>query len=197
MKVDKPENELSIKNFAQEDYVPDFDEPQRPKEEDFPVNWDEEFNEKLKEYNQNITNLNPKYSKLVPRQKVLVRVFTKELEVTESGIYIPNIERVPIPTQSGFGSIGEVESPYPYATKAVVVAVPAFMQDLKPGMVVQLGEAPTKGVPMGGGSGAAIVIPKNYTHYEYNQAAPPTDPENEHYGYLLVDSRDIEIILEQ
>lgn len=192
-----PVRDLSMKSFASsnEDLTPVFDEEINEKENDFPLSWDIEFNEILKKYNENILNPNPLYNSLVTRNKVLVRVFVNELTITPDGIVIPNTQRVVLPTKAGYGSIGTVESPYPYSSKAVIIAVPKYIEDLVPGMIVQLSEEPTRAVPMGGGNEAAITIPNKFTHYSYKSQEPPIDPMNPHYGYLLVDARFIDIIL--
>ena len=160
-KKETPVRDLSMKSFASnEDLTPVFDEEIHEKENDFPLTWDLEFNEILKQYNENILNPNPLYNSLVTRNKVLVRVFVNELTITPDGIVIPNTQRVVIPTKAGYGTVGTIESPYPYSTKAVVIAVPKYIEDLVPGMIVQLSEEPTRAVPMGGGNEAAITIPK-------------------------------------
>lgn len=196
MNYDKPASELSMKNFANEGLEPHFQEDEySAAEEDFPIVWDEKFNNKLKAYNKTVTELDPLYSTLSPRSKILVRVFTKELVETKDGVIIPNTQRVPIQTQAGHGTLGEVENPWTYSTKAVVVGVPEFIKDLQPGDLVQLGEEPTRGVPLGAGHGAMIVIPNAYTHYDCKEMSPPVEPDDQHYGYLLVESRFIEMKL--
>lgn len=193
--MDTPTQDLSIKKFAQDTTLePVFeDDTYTAKEENF--DWDMNFSKDLITYNSNITTLDPLYSTLVPRGKVLVRVFTKELTVTSEGLVLPNMQRVPMPTKAGFGTLGEVDNPYVYDTKAIVVAVPEYVKDLTPGMLIQMGESPTQGVPLGAGEGAMIVIPNAFTHYTYKETSPPVDPKDPHYGYLLVDSRFIEMIL--
>ncbi len=193
-----PIKDLSMKSFAQnEELEPIFEDDMQPREneEDFPIAWDAKFNDTLKEYNEKITELNPLYSSLVPRHKVLVRIFAKELTITPDGLVLPNTQRVSIPTKAGYGTIGEVENPYPYSRKAVVVAVPEYVKDLTPGMLVQLGEDQTRGMAIGAGAGAVITIPNCFTHHSFTENEPPIDPMNPHYGYLLVDSRFIEMIL--
>lgn len=196
-KKETPVRDLSMKSFAaNEDLSPVFeDEDISIKDDDFPLSWDLEFNEILKKYNENIIDSSSIYNSLVPRNKVLVRVFVKELTITPDGIVIPNTQRVAVPTKAGYGTIGEVESPYPYSTKAVIIGVPKYIEDLTPGMIIQLSEQPTMAIPIGGGNGAMITIPNKFTHYSYEGFEPPIDPMNPHYGYLLVDSRFIDVII--
>jgi len=38
-------------------------------------------------------------------------------------------------------------------------------------------------------------LPSGFTHPQYNIEMPPTDISDQHFGYLLVDEREIEIVV--
>jgi hypothetical protein len=146
------------------------------------------------DYNTNVINLDPSYTSLKPINKLLVRVFLKEIKVTESGLIIPNTEMVKRPTHSGYGSIDEVESPFPYSQKAVVVAVPPFVKDIEPGDIVYLNTKPIKPEVVGTGQEAMITIPNAFIHPELGSELT-TDFNSPLYGYLKINYTDIDFKL--
>jgi hypothetical protein len=155
-------------------------------------NYDEAFNEALKVYNQSITTLDPDYTNLYPIRDVLLRVFVNEPEVTESGLIISQKEIVPIPTRNGQASWAEVESPYPYSTKAIVVAVNKN-SELVPGDIVYLQNRQVQAAVIGTSNEATITIKNAFVHPDLKAQIPPKDPSNKHYGYLLLPEYDIKI----
>lgn len=171
-------------------------------ETDFNFN-DQENASKLVNYNANIETLDEAYSSLKPISDVIVRVFVKELEQTEGGLYKPHMQTVMIPTQSGIGHLEEVESPWAYSRKAIIVAAPKSLQEenqyrtsLAAGTIVILANNPVQSRPMGGGRDAALSIPKAFTHPDLVASDMiPTEADNRHYGYLLVSPMDIKIIM--
>lgn len=161
----------------------------------------------IKKYNQEIKNLNPLYSNMIPVTKVLVRCFHIETERTESGLIVtPTKALVKLPTRAGVGFKGTAESPYLYTRKAVIVSVPErYMNDengkIKPGVIVQLENPALQAIPTGrnstGGEEFDIDMPNAFTHYSYQGITPPIDPEDDHFGYLLVSVTDIQMILDE
>lgn len=145
------------------------------------------------QYNANIKNLDELYSSITPFSKILVRVYLLEPSRSEGGLLTPYRQKLPVPTNVGVGSMMELESPYPYDGKAVVVAVPQHNTFLKPGDVIQLEIAPVR--LSGVGQNATIQIPNGYLHPDANTTIVPTNPDNRHYGYLLVPSHEISVKL--
>jgi hypothetical protein len=145
-------------------------------------------------YNNNIRNLDSTYMNVKPLNKVLVRVFLLEPSKTEGGLLIPQKQVLPVPTNSGVGSLMEIESPYPYSNKAIVVSTPSATS-LKVGDIVQLESAPVR--IAGSGHNASVVVPNGYMHPNANTIILPTDPSNMHYGYLLVPSFDIMAVINE
>lgn len=146
------------------------------------------------DYNSTVTTLDTQFTSLKPINKLLVRVFLKEIKVTESGLIIPNTEMVKRPTHSGYGSIDEVESPFPYSQKAVVVAVPPFVKDIEPGDIIYLNNRPVKPEVVGTGQEAMITIPNAFIHPELGTELT-TDFTNPSYGYLKINYTDIDFKL--
>lgn len=159
------------------------------------VRFDENLDKSIKEYNKNITKLDSRFTSLIPMNKILVRVFLKELKKNESGLYIPQVEFVRSKTHAGVGYIGEVESPFPYSKQAVVVSVPDNnATSLVPGDIVLLNSKPVKAEPSGSGNEARIIIASAFTHPDLGDEVP-TNPADDNYGYLLIQSFDIDFKL--
>lgn len=195
----KPAKKITMNDLHNQhvkDSVPLTDHDKIPEEDplsDF--KFDDDLERKLVEYNASISTLDPDYLQLIPRNDVLVRVFVKELEKTEAGLYLPNKAQVQVPTRSGVGIIGEMESPYPYSQKAVVVSVPPYITDLKAGDVVILASPTVLGTPVGQGDDAMITVRYGFTHPDfYSERHLPADPSNKNYGYLAVPSTEIKFI---
>ena len=148
----------------------------------------------IKDYNANITNLNPLYTSLEPLTGILVRVFLLEPIIKENGFLVPQKQIISIPTNQGTGSLHEMETPYPYSQKAVVVATNK-MTTLNVGDIVQLSNNPVRGSVEGAGRNASIVIPSGYIHADAGTIIIPTDARDEHYGYLLVSPHEISVRL--
>jgi len=161
--------------------------------------FDTDFNDKLKEYNTRVTNLDKDYTALKPRFDVLVRVFVKPME-TKDGVLIPNTIPVMAPTNSKQGYIGAIEPKHPYSQKAIVISVPEEVTDLKVGDTVYLASSPVKAQAFGKGDNAHLMIPNQFIHPDAAGDYPidepvPVNPEDKNYGYLLVKPFDIKIKL--
>jgi len=156
----------------------------------------QEFDDAIHAFNDRNYTLDPDYTSIRARSKVLVRVFLKPLEKDENGIILPNLEQVGIPTNNGVSYVGEMESPFPYTQRAVVVSVPKFIEDINVGDTVLLSRKPTVGRATGRGDNATIQIPQAFLHpLKYKSNYPPINPENPAYGYLSVGSQEIEYVL--
>jgi hypothetical protein len=155
---------------------------------------DLEMERKYKEYNESIKELDPMYSNLIPVSKILVRCYVMEYTRTEGGLLIKPIVTIPVPTQNGIGKIGDVETPFPYQTKAIVIAAPKRYEETYPvGATVQLSSSPIKAVSRGKDSG--IDLPYAFTHASYPYPGVPANVEDRHYGYLLVPPMEIDVIM--
>lgn len=152
----------------------------------------------VKEYNENVTKLNPLYTALIPTNRIIVRCFHIETYRTEGGLIIEPKIKIPVPTQNGYGMIGEISSPYAYQKLAVVVAIPESLRrnesnKLVPGALVQLASNPLKGRKAG--KEFDVDLPYGFTHYTYPEVLPPSNLKSEHYGYLLIPGSEIQVII--
>lgn len=161
---------------------------------------DLEQEKKIKEYNERILTLDPLYSSLKPIQKVLVRCFSKEVTRTESGIIIPPDEiQIPVPTKSGQGYVETVKSPWAFSTRAIIVAVPTKYGEsetnpIQAGKQVQL--AGNVLIPRKNGQEMIFHMPSSFTHWSYQSEKIPENMDDPHYGYFLINSLDIDVILD-
>jgi hypothetical protein len=146
-------------------------------------------------YNENVPTLDELYANLSPVNGYIVRVFLHEPIVSEMGILIPHKQIVSIPTQNGMAEYAEIETPYPYSNKAIIVAAPQHATFLKQGDIVQIGDNPVKTRAVGSGKNATVTIPSAYLHPESKSIVVPTDVKNRHYGYLLINHQDIVVKL--
>ena len=158
--------------------------------------YDEVLNEKLIEYNNSIENFDSKYLALQPRFRVLVRTFVKELQKDDNGLIIPNTIPIPIPSQSGIGEIGFVDSPWPFSQKVIVVSAPES-SSLQRGDICMVENSPVTGI-LGKGKNVMLKVNNSFVHPDEQDkylGGVPTDPSDPNYGYLLVN--DYDLILKQ
>lgn len=153
---------------------------------------DQEVND-IKEYNRNITNLDPLYANIKPLHDILVRVYLIEPQLSESGLFLPHTEEVPVKTQNGIG-VWNVTTGFPYSTKAVVVAVPDG-SNLQPGNIVQLAPNQIKADVVGASNNAIVTVKNAFLHSDRGSVIPPKDVTNQHYGYLLVPYYEVKAVL--
>lgn len=142
-------------------------------------------------YNSEVTNLDSDYMSVLPMSKVLVRVFLLEPNKTENGILEPHTQLLAVPTNSGYGSVMQIESPFPYSNKAVIVAIPPTFSLIKPGDIVQLENNPVKPIVTGSGANASVHVPYAYMHPSANTIEIPKTCTDKHYGYLLIPFHEI------
>ena len=168
---------------SEENYAPAFE-------------FTDEFDEKLKAYNERIKDIHPDYGAFKPYDKILVRLYTRPLERNSSGLVIPHYEPVQIPTRSNVGNAMVVPSPYPFTRKAVIVALPEvdyIKNRFNIGDTLILAQKQVVARSIGSGDDAAIDIPNKFFLPDfYDRAGMPIDPEDKNYGYILIEPRDIE-----
>lgn len=151
-------------------------------------NFDKDEKER-EEYNKNILNIDSDYANFQPNNKVLVRCRVLEYIVLDSGIAVKPSIPVAIRTQNGVGIKETQESPYPYSVEAVVVAVPENYEKFSKGDVVVIPKGHTLATKEN--TEVPFHMPRAFMLPEWSQLEPPTDIKNKHYGYLLVEGRDI------
>lgn len=150
----------------------------------------DEDKDAFKQYNKSINKHNPMYTRLEPKRgTLLLRLFTKELQETD-GLLRPNRVKVKIPTHSGVGAYQEIDDPYNFSTKAIVVAVDPS-SSYKVNDIVILQETLMM-LPLGKGNNVSVTLPGGFIHPESNLTDMPTDPLSEHFGYTF--KKDIDII---
>lgn len=201
MAKDKPAKRISMKEVIAEKAqkeAPTSSTANEPLGNEFLFS--DEQNEKLKKYNENIADFNELYTSIKPRFNVLVRAFVQPMEEGENGVLKPNTVEVALPTKAGVGDVGTMTNPYPFIPKAVVVAVPEEVKDIKPGDVVTLSQRQVVGRPMGRGNNAMVIIPNSFVHpnelHKYPPESPvPYDPSDYNYGYMEIKPYDINFVL--
>lgn len=158
--------------------------------------FNEEYNEKLHAYNASVSTINPLYGLIKPRgSRCLVRVYVATGEIEEGKITKVPMSRVSVPTNSGYGKVMEVASPYPFKTLGVVISTGNHVTDLNPGDVVQLNHEAVRIGVIGQGDDMSLYLPHAYTHP--NDEYYPEDPMDKGYGYLMVEASLIEAIIKQ
>lgn len=194
---EKPTGKTSINDLLNEYKVTDPVESQKERvvSQIKESNYNLDLFESIERYNSNIMNLDSLYSELQPINDVLLRVFLLVPEKTANGLVVPFKKFVPIPTKAGVGSWAEVESPFPYSTKAIVVSAPIENKYFKAGQIVQLANDQVEAQVVGSGEDAYIRIKNGFMHPDSNLTIAPKDPNNIHYGYLLVPSYEIKTII--
>ena len=141
----------------------------------------------IKDYNSNLTTLDPNYQNIIPFNRILVRMFHIVAERTESGIIIePKIPMKEI-TQNGIGIRQTMNSPWPYMRKGIVVATPENDPWLKPGDLVEVDKHAV--LALKPSVDHPPVLEHGFTSSDWTGTEPPTDLENPHFGYLLIDYR--------
>lgn len=152
--------------------------------------WDQEELKNIKQYNANITTLDELYSSVTPISGYIVRVFLFEPK-EDNGVFIPYKQLVSVPTMNGQAEFAEIESPFPYSNRAVIVATPQVSSILQKGDVVQLASNPVKPQVQGRGHNATVSIPAAYIHPDANTFQIPSKIEDRHYGYLYIPLHEI------
>lgn len=197
MAKDKPRKRISMR-----DLNPVVDTVPVKQEDTIQMDYvNDEFNAKLIEYNEKVLDLDPYYTSLKMRRDILVRVFVRPMQRSDNGVLIPNKAQIKIPTNAGVGAIGYTDNRYPYESKAVIVALPEGIKDLKVGMIVGLTNAPVMAIPAGRGNDVILQIPKAFIHpeqrgrYVEEVIGTPEDASDPNYGYLAISDFDIQTIL--
>lgn len=152
--------------------------------------WNQDELFRIKEYNSNIAIIDPLYANVTPLSAYIVRVFLFEPK-QEDGVLIPYKQLVSVPTANGQAEFAEIESPYPYSNKAIIISTPVTSGLLKQGDIVQLGSNPVKPQVQGRSHNATVAIPAAYIHPNAGTFQIPTKLTDPNYGYLLIPIHEI------
>lgn len=146
--------------------------------------------DKRKQYNNNITNLDPRYTGYVPLGSYIIRLFIMEDEITKSGLLLPSTATTRAKTNQGLGD--KIEDPFRFKQTAVIVAVPKHELELKPGDVVQI----VKPRPAVDGD-QVVGYEYEYVHHTYNFDRVPTNVQDPDFGYAIVPRTLIKVIVNE
>lgn len=144
----------------------------------------------IKEYNDRVHILDPLYSSVTPLTSYIVRVFLIEPKESE-GVFIPYKQLVSVPTANGMAEFAEIESPFPYSNRAVIVSTPMNASLIQKGDIVQLANNPVRPQVQGRGHNASVTIPAAYIHPDAATFNIPKNITDRHYGYLNIPVHEI------
>ena len=175
-KQSAPTDELEIKDFS----------------------FDKEYADKVLKHNFDIRNFGEDYINFSPNgYSMIVRPYCKEISISPEGVVTPNREVIGIPTKAGAGGASHYEvitDPFGFSRKCVVVSVsdePTMQAKYKINDTVYLSNV-IKPMPMGRGGDVTVHIPQMFVHPVSGPDVPPTDPTDDHFGYLLIYEQDVQ-----
>lgn len=149
------------------------------------------YNEKV------IGELDELYTSLRPRKSdVILRLYIKDFTDNDDVLSHSKVDLLPVASGQGEHIVyGEFPNPYPFSKKAVVVATSDRATDLDVGDVVSL--ADLLQVRIGSKDSGIITVQGAFVHPDYqdNYDNMPQDPNDRHYGYVIVDEMNIQLIL--
>jgi hypothetical protein len=161
--------------------------------------------QKQKVYNEEIFETVPEmYFTLKMTNRILIRYYSRINKVeTNTGIILPEAKlpgdvlyqkrRADGSGQSYADSSKEVTNPFKFMEKAVIVNVPDWAEDrYKVGDVVSVHTPPTD-CPIPGL--ADVYYSDWFVHPNSGELKPPTNLQNPHYGYRLINDSDIRCVI--
>lgn len=154
--------------------------------------------EKYNTYNEKVTELDELYTSLKPLQReVILRLIVKDFSKKRDDILIYSKNDI-IPVKSGVNDgilYMEVPSPYPFTRKAIVVSVPNENFYVQPGDTVALREKLQIGFK--NQDQGYVSVQGGFVHpdYEDDYDNVPEDPEDQHFGYVMVNENLINLKL--
>lgn len=150
--------------------------------------------DRVKGYNQTLDDFSICYKNFIPYNKVLIRVFLREPQISESGFWMPSTSKadvVEVQRRAGSGdryTQNIVESPFKFDTKAIIVSAPTYaLEDerYKPGTIVCIEHLKAQATTFQDDS-TVIQYAFAFVHPDYGDVVPPQNYQSEHYGYALV-----------
>jgi len=147
--------------------------------------WDKQA-KLVKQYNENLTNLDEDYKQFVPHKDLVVRAFYKDYEERNGILMVPKVNQL-VMTQNGVGFLEPEESPFVFKNLVVVVAVPEGYEKYKPGDILQVTWNLVLPVPKQKNDTNRNVLPNSFTLHTYQEITPPENIEDKHFGYFLAD----------
>jgi hypothetical protein len=143
--------------------------------------------DKFTAYNEKVTEIDPLYGALKPlHRQVLLRLLVKDFNRKSDDVLSRSkVEKIPIASGVNDNIIySDVPNPYPFTKKAVVVA--CANDYFKPGELVGLQDKLT--IKFGSQDSGIITVSGAFIHpdYEEDYDNMPEDPEDQHYGYVIV-----------
>lgn len=148
----------------------------------------DEYMEQVTNYNSNLNQIDELYASVKPIHQILVRFYLHEPKRV-GDLVLPFKQVVDTPTNAGPGKFSEIESDFPYTTKAIVIAAPDN-NPLQKGDNVVLSNRAIKLRVIGNAANARIDV-DGFVHPDAKLFEIPTDVTNKHYGYVLVDYHEI------
>jgi len=148
----------------------------------------DEYMEQVSNYNTNLDQIDDLYASVKPLHQILVRFYLHEPKKV-GDLVLPFKQMIPAPTNAGPGKYSEIESDFPYTTKAIVVSAPES-NPLKKGDNIVLSNRAIKLNVIGSAANARIDV-DGFVHPDAKLFEIPTDVTNRHYGYVLVDYHEI------
>ena len=146
-------------------------------------------NKKRIEYNEAITKLDPRFEQLESLGMFILR-YKVRIEERKSDLIIPNTSEVLVESRSGKFK-EKVKDPYRFTQVAVVVVVPKYETELKPGMLVHTNMPK----PFGNVDEGIFTYDVEYLHPDYIHEFGPKDVDNIDFGYGIVDRNRIKFII--
>lgn len=145
-----------------------------------------------KNYNSSLTELDPRYTNLTPIDSYIVRMYVLEDEIKKLGsadLIIPTATFTRKQTNSG--RLGDkIADPFRFKQMAVIVAVPSYETNLKPGMVVQV-VPPT----IIADDIDVVGFEYQYVHPDYPYPMVPKNVDNKDFGYSIIPKQRIKVIV--
>lgn len=145
------------------------------------------YNSTLVDWSKNPDNIDSSYQSLLPMKGLIVRCFHLTMDQKEgSKVLLPIKSVVLVPTANGMGVREATDSPYQYDTVAVVIKASKNLQDsFTPGQQIILRNEATACRKVS--KDAPFEMALGFAHPRWRKMEPPTDIENQDYGYLHID----------
>lgn len=189
MAKEKTATRLSMNDLIQESKIKEQVVPMNNADDTtFKFGFDDEFDNRLKKYNE-IINEHPDHIKNLKKvNSLLCRFYVLPLPRTKGGLIKVNQAPVQVQTKSGIG-YKYVDDPYNWSVKAVVVKVPEFLkEDYAEGDIIFTKTTAVKREVRE----EALTVGNGFVHPDFGDIHDyPLDPLDPHYGYMWVDTRDI------